>query len=240
MKILYIFPHPDDESFGPAGVIHQQVHDGHQVYLLTLTKGEATKIRYKMGVSESEMAEIRFKELTAVAKFLKISQLDVLSFKDGTLAHMDPFELEDAIRKVIEAINPEILVTYPVHGISGHHDHLTTHFVVTRLFKELRQKHESNLKRLAFLTLPREDGLNDETRGGNYQVNRSLGKYIDAVIELSPEDRAAFLHCLDLYKTFQQVIEESRVKEKVKDKVYFEIFMEDYEPPLKKLESALD
>ncbi|EGL81366.1 LmbE family protein [Caldalkalibacillus thermarum TA2.A1] len=37
MNILYIFPHPDDESFGPAAVMHQQIKAGHRVYLLTLT-----------------------------------------------------------------------------------------------------------------------------------------------------------------------------------------------------------
>jgi LmbE family N-acetylglucosaminyl deacetylase len=38
MRILYLFPHPDDESFGPAPVIKQQIENGHQVFLLTLTK----------------------------------------------------------------------------------------------------------------------------------------------------------------------------------------------------------
>jgi hypothetical protein len=39
MKILYIFPHPGDESFDPAGAIHSQVIAGHEVDLLTLTRG---------------------------------------------------------------------------------------------------------------------------------------------------------------------------------------------------------
>jgi len=43
VNILYVFPHPDDESFGPAGVIDAQVKEGHQVYLLTLTKGGAVE-----------------------------------------------------------------------------------------------------------------------------------------------------------------------------------------------------
>lgn len=39
MKILYVFPHPDDESFVPAGAINPQLQDGNKVYLFTLTKG---------------------------------------------------------------------------------------------------------------------------------------------------------------------------------------------------------
>jgi len=35
MKILYVFPHPDDESFGPARAIAAQVRAGHEVFLLT-------------------------------------------------------------------------------------------------------------------------------------------------------------------------------------------------------------
>jgi LmbE family N-acetylglucosaminyl deacetylase len=37
MKILYIFPPPDDESFGPAPAIAAQIRNGNKVYLLTLT-----------------------------------------------------------------------------------------------------------------------------------------------------------------------------------------------------------
>lgn len=33
MRILYIFPHPDDESFGPARAMAAQRRQGHDVYL---------------------------------------------------------------------------------------------------------------------------------------------------------------------------------------------------------------
>ncbi|MFC2176745.1 PIG-L family deacetylase, partial [Bacteroidota bacterium] len=36
MRLLYIFPHPDDESFGPIPAIHQQLAQGNEVFLLTL------------------------------------------------------------------------------------------------------------------------------------------------------------------------------------------------------------
>jgi LmbE family N-acetylglucosaminyl deacetylase len=35
MDILYVYPHPDDESFGPALAIARQVREGHRVFLLT-------------------------------------------------------------------------------------------------------------------------------------------------------------------------------------------------------------
>ena len=52
---MYIFPHPDDESFGPAAAIHQQIQEGNEVVLLTFTKGGATKIRHQLGLSVQEM-----------------------------------------------------------------------------------------------------------------------------------------------------------------------------------------
>ncbi len=38
MKILYIYPHPDDESFGPAHVMHKQIRDGHEVLFVDADK----------------------------------------------------------------------------------------------------------------------------------------------------------------------------------------------------------
>ncbi len=238
MKLLYIFPHPDDESFGPSAVIHKQIKEGNEVHLLTLTRGEATKVRYKLGYDESQMAAVRYQELSNVGKFLKLKSLTILDFEDGQLAHYDPIVLEKIISDYVQAINPDVLITYPVHGISGHHDHLTTHFVVKHLYIKLKQDEQTNLKRLAFLTLPREEE-DDESKGGNYKVNRSLNKYIDVEIELDADDRKAFHKSLDFYTTFQDVINESGVREQIKDKVYFELFGEDFKPPLKSLTELL-
>jgi LmbE family N-acetylglucosaminyl deacetylase len=55
MRILYIFPHPDDESFGPARAMAAQRRQGHEVYLLMLTRGEATKVRHKFGWTLEQM-----------------------------------------------------------------------------------------------------------------------------------------------------------------------------------------
>jgi len=239
MKFLYIFPHPDDESFGPTAVMHQQIKDGHEVHLLTLTRGEATKVRFQLGYSEEQMADIRAKELEAVAGFMKLSSLRIMEFEDGMLAHYDPIVLEKVIEEHITEISPDILVTYPVHGISGHHDHITTHFIVKRIYINLKKKGKLNIKRLAFLTLPRDEGGDDDTKGGNYEVNRSHSKFIDVAIKLNEEDRTVFLKSLDFYKTFQEVINESGVKEKIGNTVYFELFGEDYKPPLKSLTELL-
>ena len=84
-KLLYIFPHPDDESFGPAAVIHSQILNGHEVYLLTLTKGGATKQRFKLGLTVGEMGEIRYREMLAVEQSLGLDGMVVLDYPDGGL-----------------------------------------------------------------------------------------------------------------------------------------------------------
>src|SRR5690554_3963746 len=104
MRYLYIFPHPDDESFGPARAIAAQRRSGAEVHLLTLTKGEATKVRHQLGVSKAEMGEIRFREMQAVEKVLDLTSMKVADFPDGELAQMDPRVLEKAVAEHCEKI----------------------------------------------------------------------------------------------------------------------------------------
>ncbi|MFZ2494806.1 MAG: PIG-L family deacetylase [Candidatus Saccharimonadales bacterium] len=41
-KVIFgIFAHPDDEAFGPAGTLIQEVQNGSEVHLITLTAGQA-------------------------------------------------------------------------------------------------------------------------------------------------------------------------------------------------------
>ena len=133
MKTLYIFPHPDDESFGPAPVIYRQTKKGEDVYLLTLTKGGATKMRFKYDLSVKEMGEVRYKEMLEVQKVLNITEMEVMDLVDGGMGAMNPIEIENIVKSYIDKYKPNILVTYAIHGISGHHDHLTIHPVLKRV-----------------------------------------------------------------------------------------------------------
>lgn len=234
MKILYVFPHPDDESFGPAPAISSQVRNGHNVYLLTLTKGEATKQRHRLNVSKEEMGEIRFKEMQCVEKVLNLSGMTVLDLPDNGLKEMNPIDIERVIIDHIHEIKPDILVTYAVHGVSGFEDHLVTHAVVKRLYCALKEEEIEYPKRLAFFTHYSEEKIKSK-----FNLKSSEKDEIDCWVETDEQDRKAFEDALDCYETYQQVIEDSGVKNAVGKKVPFEIFREDFDPPLKNITDQL-
>lgn len=230
MRILYIFPHPDDESFGPACAMSRQKRDGHEVYLLTLTKGGATKQRHKYGYSVDEMGEVRAKEMECVEDVLKLDGMTILDFPDSGLKHVDPRELEVAIEKEIMSVEPEVVVTYAVHGISGFHDHLISHAVVKRAFVDLISR-APFLKRLALFTISEDMAKVSD----HFSLSHSTAEEIDCVVPVDDIDVARANRALDCYETFQETIEKSGVRRTLGPNVYFEIFGERHDPPLKDL-----
>lgn len=237
MKILYVFPHPDDESFGPAAGMHQQLGQGHEVHLLTLTKGGATKQRHKLGLSVEEMGEVRLGEMKAVEETLGLTSMKVLDLPDSGLKHMDPRQIEKVVKQHIEELKPDILVSYPVHGISGFHDHLIMHYVAKRVFLELKDQGAAYLKRLAFFTILDSGG--PSMLDGMFRLKQSKPEEIDCILALRPEDREMLVSCLNCYQTYQEVIEETGVVEQIGDKLHFELFNESFEPPLQDLSDQL-
>jgi N-acetylglucosamine malate deacetylase 2 len=237
MRILYIFPHPDDESFGPAPVIKSQIDHGHDVFLLTLTHGGATQVRKKLKLSVSQMGEIRYQEMLNVEKVLQLTGMTVLNLPDDGLKEMDPREIERVIEEHIKKIQPQIIVTYPVHGVSGFHDHLVTHAVVKRVYLQLRDEGESYLKRLAFITIANR--VTETSQSGNFVMKQSDPSLIDCEVALDPKGKEVLKAALSCYETYQEMIEKSGVIEKIGDKVCFEIFGEDHKPPLTDLTEGL-
>lgn len=235
MKILYVFPHPDDESFGPVPAISAQLRQGHDVYLLTLTKGEATKQRHRLGINKKEMGEIRFREMQCVEKVLGLSGMTVLDLPDSRLKNMNPIEIEQVIKKHIHEIQPEVIVTYAVHGVSGFEDHLVSHAVVKRVFCELQQKGSEYLQRLALYTHYAEEEVESK-----FNLKSSKKEEINCWVETDEKDRQKFLAALDCYETYQQVIEDSGVKNAVGGSVPFEIFGESPEEPLENITDGLE
>lgn len=232
--ILYVFPHPDDESYGPAASIDKSIKAGDEVHLLTLTKGEATSMRRRLNLTEEEMKEVRYKEMQNVEKTLNLTSMTVLDFPDGGLEELDPREIEQAIRDHIQKIKPDIIITYPVHGISGHPDHIVCHAAVKRVFMELRGE-KSNLRRLVSWGLTEEDNKKNES----FDYKTIKPEETDCVVQLSAENVEAAHKALDCYVTYKPLIERSNIKKMLTESIPYDFFQESFSPPLSSLTDNL-
>jgi LmbE family N-acetylglucosaminyl deacetylase len=232
-RFLYVFPHPDDESFGPAAAMHRQRREGHEVHLLTLTRGGATKVRHALGLSVEEMGAVRRREMEAVAAVLDLSSLTVLDLPDSGLAAMDPRSIEVVVRDEVERLEPDVVVTYPVHGISGFFDHLVTHAVVKRAWCELRDGGRGG-RRLAFHTLAAVPEGERPVR-----LTASPAAEIDCLVAAAAEDLDAQRRALACYETYRDTIARIDPMSVTGDRVAFEIFDERHDPPLDDLAARL-
>lgn len=166
-KVLAVFAHPDDEAFGPGGLMAKLAKDGSIIHLLCATKGEA-------GRNAGE----RDKELLESAKVLGIKKVEFLGFKDGEIGNNDLAELERLITKKIRVFEPDLMVTYDLNGISGHLDHIAVASATTQSFKKTKVA-----KHLYHGTIPKEY----TDRMGDYFVYRPEGRKpeeIDLIIDI--------------------------------------------------------
>jgi LmbE family N-acetylglucosaminyl deacetylase len=229
MRILYVFPHPDDESFGPARGIAAHVRTGHDVHLLTLTRGGATKERHRFGYSVSQMGAVRAREMECVARELELREMTVLDLPDGGLKDLDPIVLEAAIEERVRSTSPEILVTYPVQGISGFADHIVTHAAVVRVYRRLTSERNTRLRRLAFVALTAEQA---ERSSEVHRLFASSDEDIDCVQTVLETDMERFRAALDCYETYREMIERTGVKDLLDRQVAYEFYGERLDPPV--------
>lgn len=231
--LLYVFPHPDDECFGPAPALARQRADGHDVHVLTLTRGEATTQRHRLGLSKDEMGAVRFGEMQNVARALDLSSLDVLDLPDGELANLSPLAIEEAVAQQLVRLRPDVVVTYAVHGVSGHPDHLVTHAVVKRVVCSAVSRDELPIRRLAFFT------IQDSAPHRPAHLQTSPDDAIDCIVPVDEEALDTARTALHCYETYAPVIDEHRPLKSVRNGVCFECFREAPTPRLTDLTAHL-
>ena len=233
MTVLYVFPHPDDECFGPAPAIARQVREGHDVSLLTLTKGGATTVRHDLGKSVGEMGEIRERELRAACDVLGVD-VAVLDFPDAGLAGLDPREIETVVARKIEAVQPDVLVTYAPFGNSGHPDHLTAHAVVKWAYCRAGEALAARApRRLALFSLV------EEHMGGAQSHLRGVPLAdVGALVAFEDQDLETARRALACYETYAEVVEQHDPLSLVTEGVGFVLFDETHDAPLGSLTEA--
>ena len=150
-KILAFFPHPDDEVT-VSGTLMNLLENGNEVYLVTLTKGEAGN---SMGEhTKSELAQLRTLEMERSAELIGVTQLNLLNYPDSGLENLGLDSLKQIALEWIEKINPDILVSYDSKvGLYGHPDHRLSGLALEQVFLENRGKQNFSPIKLFQITL---------------------------------------------------------------------------------------
>ncbi|MVP00523.1 PIG-L deacetylase family protein [Paenibacillus lutrae] len=122
--LLFIFAHPDDESFACGGTMAKYADQGHAVHLVCATSGCKGKTGGYTFTCREEVARFRESELQLAAGVLGLQEVCFCRYPDGGLAEVDEDELASHIADLILKLQPQLIVTFPPDGVTGHPDHI--------------------------------------------------------------------------------------------------------------------
>jgi LmbE family N-acetylglucosaminyl deacetylase len=125
LKLLAVFPHPDDESLGLGPTLAKYSAEGVETYLICATRGE----RGWNGPEDQHpgfqaLGRIREAELRCAAAPLGLHEVTFLDYIDGEVDQADPQEAIAQIASHIRRIRPQVVITFPLDGHYGHPDHI--------------------------------------------------------------------------------------------------------------------
>lgn len=123
-RLLFIFPHPDDESFACAGTLAKCRDAGHYTCLVCATSGCKGKSGAFSFSCREELASHREQELLKAAGILGVEHTIFYRYPDGGLQSLDFQEIVGRVSETIAEIRPHVIVTFPPDGVTGHPDHI--------------------------------------------------------------------------------------------------------------------
>ena len=153
-RVLLVHAHPDDETINNGATMALYAALGAQVTLITCTRGEEGEILTPelthLSSSETDgLGDHRETELANAMKALGVNDFRFLGqgevkYRDSGMMGTEPNnrpdvfwqadleEASDYLVKVIEEVQPHILITYDEIGGYGHPDHIKAHLVAMR------------------------------------------------------------------------------------------------------------
>ena len=135
-RLLAVYAHPDDESFGSGGTIATCAADGVEVTLVCATRGEVGEIADPTLATSETLPQVREQELRTAADALGIVEVIFLGYRDSGMAGTDDNENpralikateEEVVSALVEIIRekrPHVVLTFEPGGGYGHPDHM--------------------------------------------------------------------------------------------------------------------
>ncbi len=167
MKILAIFPHPDDETIFCGGTIARHIKSGDEVVWICVGLGERSRnsakrfsklffiahsilgnflfliITQKLAVWWLSFFRKRNIELAGIRRKEALRVAELLGIKVIFLEIEDmkfgkfAGKIREEIKKYIELYKPDIIYTFHPNGLTGHPDHVALSRAVIEAAKEL-------------------------------------------------------------------------------------------------------
>ena len=192
-RVLAVFPHPDDESYGPAGLLARRGNepDGSAASFV-MTRGEASSMGPQKGLDPDGVADLRRDRLLAVADELGLDGLLIGDFPDGGMARCPLEEMAGAIGRVIDAYRPHVVIGHDARGVNAHPDHIAAHWAIRRAL-ENRPAQDIRFAMMAY-TQDVVDAVAPRLLFPTPEPE------IDAVVRLDAAEAAAKERCLEIHE----------------------------------------
>lgn len=146
--LMVVHAHPDDESSQTGGTLARYAAEGYRTVLVTCTDGGQGDAEHGVKPTQPDhdrraVAVRRSQELAAAAAILGVNAVVELGYPDSGIntdgaepAASDSFSrrpLRPMVTRLVRLMRryqPDVVVTYPPNGLSGHPDHIRTHDLV--------------------------------------------------------------------------------------------------------------
>ena len=179
MKIVFIFAHPDDEAYGPAGTIHKLANAGHSVSVVVMCKGNRP--------GAEEVCDDRMEAFKKSCSSLGATGTMFLN-NDCKLKYGETLK---QIEGVINDLQPEVVYTHNISDI--HKDH---RLVAECVIVATRPKPESSIKELYMCEIPASTDWAFGQLGEAFQPN----VYKDVSMEIYKKQQVMGYYATEVYE----------------------------------------
>jgi LmbE family N-acetylglucosaminyl deacetylase len=215
--LMIVHAHPDDESSQTGGTLARYAAAGCRTILVTCTDGSQGDAADgakpgQPGHDPRRVAAHRSGELDAAAAALSVQVVVKLGHPDSGAAEgagegVESFSRGPMMPSVTQMVRllrlhqPDVLITYPPNGLSGHPDHVRTHDVVVAAHANVVANGEpdSRVPRLYYIAMSAS-----RLRAARSAVRVALGDDAWAPPEEMGTDDAAITTTIDVSAFWEQ------------------------------------
>jgi LmbE family N-acetylglucosaminyl deacetylase len=128
--VLAVWAHPDDETYLAGGLMASVAAAGGRVVCVSATAGER-------GTDDpatwppDRLGRVRRWEAAAAMAVLGVSEHRILGYGDGSLDRVDAQEGVSCVRRLLDEVRPDTVLTFGPDGITFHPDHVAVSAWVT-------------------------------------------------------------------------------------------------------------